>query len=87
MQAPTGSTSRSILSTATLVRGPTEREGGLASRATATIRTEPSCISGTSFSNRYTTNPALDLLTKSYGPRLGTSLTSLRKTLKVAFAR
>ena len=31
--------------------------------------------------------PALDLLTKSCGPLLGTSLTSLRKTLKVALAR
>ena len=41
-----------MLSTATFVRGPTEREGGLASLATATIRTEPSWISGTSFSNK-----------------------------------
>ena len=52
MQAPTGSTSRSMLSTATLVRGPTDRDGGLASRATATMRTDPSWISGTSFSKR-----------------------------------
>ena len=29
-----------------------DEEGGLASRATATMRTEPSWISGTSFSNR-----------------------------------
>ncbi len=36
MQAPTGSTSRSMLSTATFVRGPTDRDGGFASRATAT---------------------------------------------------
>ena len=87
MQAPTGSTSRSTLSTATLVRGPTERLGGLASRATATMRTEPSWISGTSFSNRYTTRPALDRLTKSWGPRRAISLTSFKNTLKVAFAR
>ena len=40
MQAPTGSTSRSTESTATLVRGPTAREGGFASRATATMRTD-----------------------------------------------
>ena len=76
-----------MLSTATLVRGPTDRDGGLASRATATMRTDPSWISGTSFSNRYTTRPALERLTNSCGPRRGTSLTSLRNTLKVALAR
>ena len=42
MHAPTGSTSLSMLSTATFVRGPTAREGGFASLATATIRTDPS---------------------------------------------
>ena len=39
MQAPTGSTSLSILSTATFVLGPTDLVGGFASRATATILT------------------------------------------------
>jgi len=42
MHAPTGSTSFSVLSTATFVLGPTALEGGLASLETATILTEAS---------------------------------------------
>jgi len=52
IQAPTGSTSCSTLSTATFVLGPTALEGGFASLETATIFTVPSWISGTSFSNK-----------------------------------
>jgi len=52
MQAPTGSTSCSTLSTATFELGPTAQEGGFASLETATIFTVFSWISGTSFSNK-----------------------------------